>query len=97
MKKTYKNLTGHSIKADMYGIGIVVIPEGISEQEEHIIKAFQGMTPVKLFEECGEEEIIPKKLEELTNKELRALCVEQHIECSDKDTKGVLISKLRGE
>lgn len=97
MKKLYKNLTGNEINIKLFGIGDIHIPTGVSEIETHVVNAVQGMTYVKLFEEIVEEEFIPKKLEELTNKELRVMCVEQGIDCSDKDTKAVLVAKLRGE
>lgn len=97
MKKLYKNLTGNEIRVDAFGLGEIYIPVGTFEMEEVKINVVQRMTYVKLFEEVIKEEFIPKSLEELKNKELRDMCKEQGIECSDRDTKAVLISKLRGE
>ena len=97
MKKLYKNLTGKEIRVKMYGLGEVVVPDGVFEMEESTVDAIQRMTYVKLFEEFVEEKFIPKTLEAFTNKELRDMCEEQGIECSIKDNKAVLLAKLRGE
>lgn len=78
-----------------------------------VVDIIQAMTPIKIFEEVEEvakEELVfteteeekpleeeEKPLEEITNAVLRDMCKEKGIECSEKDTKPILIAKLRGE
>jgi hypothetical protein len=97
VKKLYKNLTGNEINIKLFGEGDIHIPTGNSEIEERVVNALQRMTYVKLFEEVVEEIPLPKRLEELTNATLRSMCEEQGIDCNDKDTKAILVAKLRGE
>lgn len=48
-------------------------------------------------DETEQDDVTEIVLEELTNAVLRDMCKEQGIECSERDTKPILISKLRGE
>lgn len=108
MIKLYKNLTEKYMKFNFYGIGEVVIPAGAKAipLDTSVVDIIQAMTPIKIFEEVEEvakEELVfteteeEKPLEEITNAVLRDMCKEKGIECSEKDTKPILIAKLRGE